>query len=174
MNPIITLTPTSTTPRKATLGNIKDTLGYEIGKDIKMIVSSHATKMAADVKSTMGKAAQDHGVLFLSMGQVQGIVMDQLQAATKKLGAPWDIKKLKARPQKCDNIDVHWAMPGAPDFTTDIMLQVAVSEAKTAFKKGGCNLINFEAPDPDEEVGMDEINALGLKPTGIGVARHRQ
>ena len=62
-------------------------------------------------------------------------------------------------------------MPGAPDFTTDLMLQAAISEGSKAFKKGGCNLINFDAPDPEEEVGMDEINALGLKPTGIGVRR---
>lgn len=63
-----------------TLESIPGTLGYGLGTDIKMIVSSHTTKMAGDVKHAMGSAAQKHGVLFVSMGQVQGIVMSQVSS----------------------------------------------------------------------------------------------
>jgi hypothetical protein len=58
--------------------------------------------------------AKKHGLLFASQAQTQNIVLKQMKTATESLGATWEVKKMKALPQNCSKIDVHWAMPGIP------------------------------------------------------------
>ena len=127
--------------------------------------------------------AKKHGLLFASQAQTQNIVLKQMKTATESLGATWEVKKMKALPQNCSKIDIHWAMPGIPDFVSDLTLKFAVSDAKAGFKIGGVNEIRFAgghvssggsgvngANDDIEKIpSMAEMLASGLKPTGIGV-----
>ena len=57
------------------LKNVFHTFGYRFGSDIKMVISSHPTSVAKEVKREMGAGASEHGVLFVSMGQVQGMII---------------------------------------------------------------------------------------------------
>ena len=62
-------------------------------------------------------------------------------------------------------------MPGSPDYVTDLLLQLAVSQAHQVGMIPGQASTIEEGEDDDEEVGASELK--GLQPTGIGVRRRR-
>lgn len=105
----------------------------------------------------------------IMLGPIQAIANSQLISAMKqKATGPFDPNFVQAQPQSCSKRDIHFAMPGVPDFSLQFIFLLEHG--------GGGSGVILEGDEVDP--AMEALAALGpvenITPTGIGTSRHRR